>query len=266
MTEEPLGFDTHREGGVLVLSFNRPSHGNALPQHAILPLTELFLSIPRDDSVRALLIRGEGKVFSAGGDVRGFMASLEQSPAARREDYGARLGRAAALIEAFLALEIPIVAACQGGVAGAGMTYALGADLVLADETVKFVFAHQRVGLPPDGGVTVLLARAVGERKAAELVLTAAAVDAQEALALGLVSRLVPAEELQAQALSAAQRFAAGPRAVLRRAKALLRAAPGRSAAEQLQAERAAIVESVGEADFEEGVRAFVEKRKAVFQ
>jgi len=112
----------------------------------------------------------------------------------------------------------------------------------------------------------VLLARAVGERKAAELVLTAAAVDAQEALALGLVSRLVPAEELQAQALSAAQRFAAGPRAVLRRAKALLRAAPGRTAAEQLQAERAAIVESVGEADFEEGVRAFVEKRKAVFQ
>ncbi len=262
---ESVGFATERDGGVLILTFNRPAQGNSLKSEAVPLLTALFQSLPADPDVRALLIRGEGRMFSGGGDVRGFMETLKQSPEARRADYGARLGRVTTAIEAFIALDLPIVTACQGAVAGAGMTYALGADLVLADETVNFAFVHQRIGLPPDGGISVLLPRAVGERKAAELILTAGTVKADEALRLGLVSRLVPAAELQEEALKAAHRFAQAPRDVIRRSKRLLAGALLRPAADQLEAERQAIIASVGEPDFEEGVTAFIEKRKAVF-
>jgi 2-(1,2-epoxy-1,2-dihydrophenyl)acetyl-CoA isomerase len=265
LSEVEPGFVTGRDGGVLTITFNRPAMGNAIPPAAVPLLTELFRSIPNDPDVRVLLIRGEGKIFSAGGDIRNFQQTLEVAPDVRREDFRARLDRAIPLIEAFVALDLPIVAACQGGVAGAGMAYALGADIVLADESVNFLFAHQRLGLTPDGGVSYLLPRAVGERKAIELVLTAASVKAEEALRLGLVSRIVAAEVLQDEAMKLARRLAAAPQGVIRRAKRLVGAALHRPLSEQMAAERDAIADSVADPDFEEGVRAFLEKRAPQF-
>ncbi|MCB5945542.1 enoyl-CoA hydratase/isomerase family protein [Acidocella sp. KAb 2-4] len=265
MASEETGFIAETNDGVLTVTFNRPAVGNAIPSAAVPVLTSLFQSAATDPAVRVLLIRGEGKIFSAGGDVRNFHETLAAPPEQRREDYRARLDRVVGLIESFTALDLPIIAACQGAVAGAGMTYALGADIVLADETVNFLFSHQRVGLTPDGGVSALLPRAVGERKAVELVLTAASVKADEALRLGLVSRLVPAESLQDEALKIAHRFAAAPQHVIRRAKRLLHGATQRPLREQMQAERDAIADSVADADFAEGVSAFLEKRAPEF-
>ncbi|MEJ7926207.1 enoyl-CoA hydratase-related protein [Sphingobium sp. AN641] len=254
-----------RADGVLTLSFNRPAQGNAIPQEAVPGLTELFASISSDPTVRVLLVRGEGAHFSAGGDVRSFARAIEQPVEARRSDFTSRLNAVRGMVEAYLSIEVPVIAACQGAVAGAGLMFALGADYVVADETVTFLFSHQRVGLPPDGGVSLLLPRVVGQRRAAELILTAARVGADEAFRIGLATRIVAASELASEAAAQAKRFARAPVGAVRQAKKLVASSGEQSAAAQLSAERDAIVEAVGTADFEEGVRAFIEKRQAVF-
>lgn len=265
MSTTEHAFRTDRQNGVLTLSFDRPEHGNAIPSWAVPQLTELFRLTAGDPGIRALVVRGEGKHFSAGGDVQAFAQSLEQSVADRRSDFTGRLDRVRALVESYTALEIPVVAACKGGVAGGGLLYVLAADFVLADETAAFVFAHQRVGLVPDCGVSYLLPRVVGERKAIELVFNAGRIDAGEAQRIGIVSRIVPAADLDAEAQKLAARLARGPVSVMREAKRLIRAAASTPLAEHLAMERDAIVRCVGEAPFEEGVRAFLEKRPPDF-
>ena len=254
-----------RTDGVLTLSFNRPELGNSIPQEAVAGLTQLFVSINGDPSVRVLQVRGEGANFSAGGDIRSFLRAIELPVEERRADFTRRLDALRGIVEAYLALEVPVIAACQGAVAGAGLMFALGADYVIGDETVSFLFSHQRIGLPPDGGVSLLLPRVVGHRRAAELVLTAARVTADDALRFGLVTRVVPPSDLAKEAAAQAKRFARAPRGVVRQAKALLAASGRQSASAQLLAERDAIVQAVGDPDFEEGVRAFIEKRQPVF-
>jgi 2-(1,2-epoxy-1,2-dihydrophenyl)acetyl-CoA isomerase len=258
-------FLVDRADGVVTLSFNRPEAGNAIPPEAVADLIELFTSIRTDASVRALLVRGEGRNFSSGGDVRNFARSLDQTAAQRRSDFARRLDVVKGLVEAYLAIEVPIVVACQGAVAGAALLYPLGADVVLADASVTFLFSHQRIGLTPDAGVSLLLPRVVGARRAAELVLTAANVDADEAWRIGIVSKLVGADALQAEARRQAARLARGPARTIRMAKHLIAASTTNSVTAQLQAERDAIVAAVGEPDFAEGVRAFLEKRPARF-
>jgi 2-(1,2-epoxy-1,2-dihydrophenyl)acetyl-CoA isomerase len=263
MAEEAFLVD--RTDGILTLSFNRPEHGNAIPTSTIPLLTELFLSAGKDPSVKVIVVRGEGKHFSAGGDVQGFARSLEQSVEERRADFAPRLDRVAAMVEAYLALDIPVIAACRGGVAGAGLMYALGADYVYADETAAFVFAHQRVGLIPDSGVSYLLPRVVGERRALQLVLGAGRIDVQEAQRIGIVSQIVDAEGLDMEAQKLAQKLARGPSSVMRAAKRLIQGSLSSPLSKHVQAERDAIVICVGEAAFEEGVRAFIEKRSPDF-
>jgi 2-(1,2-epoxy-1,2-dihydrophenyl)acetyl-CoA isomerase len=258
-------FLVDKSEGVLTLSFNRPEQGNAIPSSAVPQLTELFLSINGDTNVRAVLIRGEGKHFSAGGDVAGFAQTLTLSPEERRVDFATRLDRTSAYVAAYLAIQVPVVAACKGGVAGGGLMYALGADYVLADETAAFVFAHQRVGLTPDCGLSFLLPKVVGVRRAAELVMMAAKIDTAEAHRIGMVSKIVTSEALDTDARAVAAKFARGPARVLRSAKHLLHSGGKLSLAQALDAERDAIVSCVGEAAFEEGVRAFVEKRSPDF-
>jgi 2-(1,2-epoxy-1,2-dihydrophenyl)acetyl-CoA isomerase len=169
------------------------------------------------------------------------------------------------LVKAYRAIEIPIVVAAQGGVAGAGLMYPLGADFVIGDDTTFLVFAHQRVGLTPDGGTSYLLPRVVGERMARELVLGASRVDASHALALGILSSVVPAEKLQEQARARAGQCARAPSEVTSAAKRLINCSLENDLDSQLQAERDGIVASVGRPAFHEGVMAFVEKRPAVF-
>lgn len=265
LTDDFAGFTAELQAGVLTLRLNRPDAGNALQSAAIPQLAEIFRGIGTWDDVRVLLICAEGAAFSVGGDVKGFASTITQTPDERHADYHARMDRARLQMEAFIGLECPIVVACQGAVAGAAVAYPLGADIALGEPATRFVFPHQRLGLPPDGGLSVLLPRVVGVRKASELVLTAATVDADEALRLGILSRIVPADALQEEAAKIARRIAAAPRGAVRRARALLRESAGRSVREQLEAERDAIAASVSEPDFEEGVRAFIEKRRPDF-
>lgn len=258
-------FLVERLDGVLKLSFNRPDAGNAIPSTAVPQLTALFTSAQEDRSIRCILIRGEGKVFSAGGDVAGFARSLEQDAATRQADFTRRLEGARRLVESVLAFDRPIVAAVRGAAAGAGIFYPLVADCAIGDETANFVFAHQRIALTPDAGLSIVLPQVVGVRMARMLVLTSARVDAQEALRLGMLNRVVDGDDLEAEALKLATRLARSPQYAAVTAKRIINATPEQSVTQILDAERDGIVGCVGDPDFDEGIRAFLEKRTARF-
>jgi 2-(1,2-epoxy-1,2-dihydrophenyl)acetyl-CoA isomerase len=264
-TADDQSFLVAIDEGVLTLSFNRPEFGNALPSQNIPLLADLFRQAQASLQVRSILIRGEGNVFSAGGDVAGFKRSLEQSGAERAKDFDRRLRIAGDLAKAVWAFEGGIVTAVRGAAAGAGLFYPLIADYAIADPTAAFVFAHQRVGLTPDAGLTSVLPQVVGVRMARTLLMTAAKLDSDAALRLGIVNEIVPAEELDAKALKIAKRFAKAPQHAVKTAKAMINATAHRSLDEILDAERAGIVGCVSDPDFDEGVRAFLEKREAAF-
>lgn len=253
------------ERGVLRLSFNRPDFGNAIPTGAVPGLTALFQAAQADRAVRTILVRGEGKIFSAGGDVAGFKRSLAQSAAERQADFAERLPRVRKLVEAVTAFDRPIVASIRGAAAGAGLLYPLAADLVIGDPTAAFVFAHRNMALIPDGGITLLLPKVVGERTARMLTITGARLEAEEALRLGLLHRIVAADKLEDEAMQAAVRLARAPQAAISLTKQMLLAAPRRMPGEILDAESAGIVQCVGDEDFAEAVSAFMDKRPALF-
>ena len=261
----PSAYRAEVADGVLRLTFTRPEAGNAIPTEAVPGLKSLVQGINADPLVRAVLVRGEGANFSAGGDLKGFERGLSLSPEERRADFERRLAILGDLVAAFLTLEVPVVAACRGGIAGAGLMYALGADVVMVDDTAKFIFAQQRIGLTPDGGISHLLPRIVGLRRASQLILTGAVVGAAEALDLGLVSRIVASADLDAQAEQQAVRLAQSAQGAIRRAKRLLAGSMATPLIEQLKLEQAAIADSVVDPDFAEGVRAALEKRRPVF-
>ena len=261
----PSAYRAEVADGVLRLTFTRPEAGNAIPTEAVPGLKSLVQGINADPFVRAVLVRGEGANFSAGGDLKGFERGLSLSPEERRADFERRLAILGDLVAAFLTLDVPVVAACRGGIAGAGLMYALGADVVLVDDTAKFIFAQQRIGLTPDGGISHLLPRIVGLRRASQLILTGAVVGAAEALDLGLVSRIVASADLDAQAEQQAVRLAQSAQGAIRRAKRLLAGSMATPLIKQLKLEQAAIADSVVDPDFAEGVRAALGKRRPVF-
>lgn len=264
-TPESRDYLVDLEDGLLRLTLNRPDLGNALASSMMQPLIELFEAAQRSDAVRAIHIRGEGRHFSAGGDVNGFAPTLEMPVAERQAEFRVRIARLGRLVKAVAAFPGPVLVEMRGAAAGAGLLFTLAADYVIGDATALFVFAHQSLGLCPDGGVSALLPRVVGHRAARSLVLTGARVMAEEALRLGLLTRIVEADALEGEAARLAARLGKAPQVAVRSAKRLIDEAPARSLGEQMDAETAAVVACVADEDFTEGVRAFLEKRRPDF-
>jgi 2-(1,2-epoxy-1,2-dihydrophenyl)acetyl-CoA isomerase len=265
MSDEAPTFLTSLKDGVFTLTFNRPEYGNAIPPSATPLLLEALRQVREDASVRCLLFTAKGKNFSAGGDVKGFGRLLESSPEDRSDQFMGRLAVVSEMVEAYLAVPVPIIVACRGGVAGGGLLWPLGADFVYADDTLSIMFAHQRFGLSPDCGVSYLLPRVVGERKARELVLGGVFVNAAEGEKLGIVSRVVAGESLEDEALKLARKLASGPQQAMRTAKSLLKRSMSAPLSEMLEAERRGVATCAADPDFDEGVRAFLDKQKPQF-
>lgn len=251
--------------GIVRIMLNRPEARNAIPTEAVLPLTDLFLRIAADADARVVLVQAKGENFGGGGDVAGMKASLELDPVARSESYHRRLDNAATMVLAWCAIPQPIVTAVRGSVAGAAMMYTLGADVALGDPSTYFLCAHTLIGLPPDSGLSWLLPRAVGVKRATDMFLSGRKVGAEEALSIGLLSRIVAVEDLDGEAEKLVRSLARGPARALRDAKAMISAAPETSLADQLDVERDRVAEHVAGPDFAEGVTAFMAKRRAVF-
>lgn len=250
------------EAAVATIAFNRPQVMNALDENAIIALRAACERVRDDKAVRAVVLRGNGPAFVAGGDIAWFYANLHNMPTLVPR-------MAAELHHAILALRAapkPVLASVHGAVAGAGMSLLAAADLAIAADDTKFSLAYTRLGTSPDGGATWFLSRLVGQRRALELMLLADVFDAATALQAGLVNRVVPPADFSAETQRLAQRLAAGPTRAYAETKALLNQSFTTPLAEQLEAEAAAFARCAVTGDFAEGVTAFVEKRKPSFK
>ncbi|RZI64507.1 MAG: enoyl-CoA hydratase, partial [Variovorax sp.] len=205
-----------REGAIATLRFNRPSALNAID----VPMARAFLAAARDiaadTSVRAVLMRGAGKAFMAGGD----LAVLQADPVQGAADLIGPLHEALTVLAG---MDAPLIAQVHGVAAGAGLSLMLQADFVLAAEGTRFNLAYVNIGTSCDVGASWALPRLVGLRRALEIAMLGDMLDAAEAERMGLINRVLPAAELEAASMAFAQRLADGPTVALGRLRRLMR-------------------------------------------
>ena len=221
--------------------------------------------IAADSTLRVVVLRGAGKHFMAGGDLRTFATRLDGEPTSRRSEFERIVSRLHAAIEQLQRMPQVVIAAVHGAVAGFGLSLACACDLVVAADDAYFASAYRQIGLTPDGGGTWSLPRIVGMRKALEIYLLGERFDAREAWRIGLVNRVVEPAALDATVGDIARSIVEGPALALRNVKRLLRESSGRSLSQQLHAEAESFADCAATDDFVEGIRAFFAKRPPRF-
>lgn len=246
-------------GDVAVLTLNRADAANTLD----LAMGRALLSAAlrcEAEGVRAVVLTGAGKAFCFGGDLRGMVSgSMPVEPYLKELTTHLH-----ASIARFMRMDAPVVAAVNGTVAGAGVGLLAMADLAILASGAKVSLAYTGVGLTPDGGTSFLLPRAIGAKRAMELILTNRALSAAEALEWGLVNQVVADADVLGEALKLAGRLAAGPKGAFGKSKRLLAASLGALEA-QMSLESEAIAGQAATAEGREGINAFLEKRKAQY-
>ena len=263
MTGDPILLT--RDGGIATLTLNRPDSLNSLDLAMMDALVANAIALGGDDSVRCVVIRGAGRHFMAGGDIRTFAAGLAAPPAQRREEFARIVRRVHTAIETIYRMPHPVIAAVHGAVAGFGLSLLCACDLAVAAESSYFTSAYRHIGLTPDGGATFALPRIVGVKKAMEIVLLGERFGADDALRLGLINRIVPEAELGAAVEKLAAALANGPALALRNGKRLINQSLVTSLSMQLDAEAESFGECSATPDFVEGIGAFLDKRMPRF-
>jgi enoyl-CoA hydratase/carnithine racemase len=218
-----------RSGGVVTATMNRPERRNALDAELFEALRALFVEVGERDDDRVVVLTGAGGTFSSGGDLAPATPSTDDVATVMR-----RFGRTALALHE---CPKPVIAAVDGPAVGAGVSLALGCDLVVASERARFSLLFVRHGLGLDTGASWLLPRRVGPGKAAELALLGDWVDAQEAARIGLVNKVVRTDELPAAARGWAEQLAGQSALAVATVKASLRQAPEISLAEAIERE-----------------------------
>jgi 2-(1,2-epoxy-1,2-dihydrophenyl)acetyl-CoA isomerase len=256
-----VAFETilyEKQHGVATLTLNRPQALNAFVPQMNQEVLQALRDGERDAEVRCLMITGAGRAFCAGQDLKGRTPEQKGSlGASLREKYNP-------MIRQIRQMETIVIAAVNGVAAGAGCNLALACDLRVASEEAKFIQSFIRVGLAPDSGGSFILPRLVGLSKALELLLLGDSIDAREAQRIGLVARVFPTDEFAASARLIAERVARAPRSIGLIKRAVNHANLGNL--ENALEYEAHLQEIAGRsADYDEGVKAFLEKRTPVF-
>ena len=249
--------------GYVELILNRPEVLNALNERVAEELCDVLAWIGEHDDVRAVLLRGEGRAFCSGGNLKEMERSLDGNPAEFFEKPLARIHDAALSLAR---LPMPVVGTVHGFAAGAGFNLALCCDLLLCSPETRFHQAFVRIGAVPDTGGTFFLPRRVGYTRALEMFLLGDFVDAEQALEIGIVNRVVPEDELLREARELVRRLAAGPTRAYAEIKQLVLGSAVASLPEALDAERQAQLRIAATRDFAEGVTSFFEKRPPKFR
>ena len=244
--------------GIAQLALNNPEKRNALSMELRAELAAVLPKLVADDAVRGIVIRGEGGVFCAGGDI------------STMEDYTPERGRARMrsghpFVRMLHECEKPVVAAVEGFAVGAGAGLALLCDMIVMGEGATIGFPFFRIGLVPDWGILHTLPRRVGAGRARQLLLHARMPKGREAYDWGLADMLVPDSQVLAEAVSQARSLAAQPRNAFALVKRQLSLQPI-SFDDTLEWEALAQPISFKTADHQEGRAAFLEKRKPKFE
>ncbi len=243
------------------ITLNRPEATNSINMDMAKDLMHAVAACSEDPAIRALIILGAGKVFCTGGDVKAFAAAGTDLPLVLKE----LTTYLHAAVSRLVRLGVPVVAAVQGAVAGAGMSLMLASDFAIAGESTRFTMAYTRVGLTPDGALTFHLSRLVGLRRAIELTMTNRVLTADEALAWHLVTEVVPDSDVLSRAELLVSQLAAGPTRAFAEAKRLFYSGWTEALETQMENETQAISRMAHTADAREGITAFIEKRAASF-
>src|SRR5947209_3079770 len=243
-------------GGVAQVRLSRPGANNAINDEMVHGLAAAVDELGAS-AARAAVICGDGAHFTVGGDLDHLAGVDELS-----DELAGIVPVYHDVLMRLAGLDIPVVCAAQGVVAGGGLGLLWCADAVIAASDLRLTAGFAGLGLSGDGGSSWALPRMVGERRARQLLLLGRQLDAQEALGWGLVDQVVDPERLHADARAEAARLAAGPTVAFARIKRLLRSSPERTLAEQLDAERAAMVACAGTEDAREGILSFTQRRR----
>lgn len=265
MPQDSVLLDIDVPTGVATLTLNRPEVFNVLDNSLGAHLRDALSEVASSNDVRAVVLQGAGSHFMAGGDLKHFYAALDKAPTERRQWFEQLIESAHESIILIQRMEKPVLASVRGAVAGFGLSLMSSCDLAISADNAYFTMAYCNIGTSPDGSGTYSLPRIVGLKRAMEIALLGERFDAHQALEAGLVNRVVPATALTDTTRSLALRLAAGPARALGRTKRLLNESLHRTLPEQLQAEQESFSLCAMETDFERGVRAFVEKRKPLF-
>jgi len=250
----------HIDAGLAHLTLARAEAGNAMNRDLIERFAAVCEQVAADRSVRAVLIDAQGKNFCVGGDIRAF--AEERDAGAFIEQLAGRLHDGLALLAT---IDAPVIAAVQGAAAGAGLSLAVSADLVLAGQGASFALAYTGIGLTSDGGATWSLPRLIGLRRTQEMAYLNRRLSAAEAQEWGLITGVVADEDLAAEALATARRIAAGPTLAFGGVKRLLRASFGAELSDQLGAEARAIGAAMRTSDAQDAIQAFLAREAPVF-
>lgn len=244
--------------GVGVVTLRSP----ALSRSAKEQLVDGLERLSRDQSVRAVVLTGSGKVFCAGQDLGEHAAALKADPASAFDTLPEHYHR---IVLALATMPKPAVAAINGTCAGAGISLALACDIRVCSSAAKFVTAFTGIGLTPDSGLSAALARAVGAARASELVMLAEPFSAQQALDWGLVGRLADSGNVLSEAMKLASQLSAGPTLAFAEVKRAIQAAAQPSLTQTLASEHDAQARLGLTQDHQTAVEAFLAKRRPEF-
>lgn len=254
--------ETRREGAVLVVVNSAPETRNALTPDFYDGFRTLLEEAGEDPSIAAVVLTGAGNFFCSGGNIAGLKARTTMKEADRRQGIEKLHG----MIRALRACPKPVVAAVEGGAAGAGVSMALACDLIVAARSAYFSVAYVKIGLTPDGGATAFLARSLPRQLVNELCLTGDRIAVERLHDLGMINRIVETGDSLQAALEIARRLAEGPALSMARIKALVESGASNDLMTQLDLEADSMAASFGTAEGAEGIAAFLEKRKADFR
>ncbi len=249
------------ENNVATIVMNQPKTLNPMNFESMEDILDALNKCAAGSGVKAVILKGAGKAFCGGGDIRFFKEESEKPGFG----LGPLVSKVGEVITAIRNLPVPVICAVHSAAAGGGCNLALACDVVIAADNAKFIEAFVNIGLAPDTGGVFTLPRIVGPIRAFELMSTGRPVGAQEALSLGMVSYVCPVEELETRANELAAKYAAGPSMVFARLKKMMNASMYAGFAEYLALESECLDECSKSDDFKEGITAFLEKRKAVY-
>ena len=253
---------SYREGAALVVVNNNPRARNPISLELYSTLNAALYEAEQDSSVGAVVLTGAEGFFCAGGDLELLATARERSADERRE----RLDKLHETVTAIRQCSVPVIAAVEGGAAGAGASLAFACDLLVCAEDAYFSVAYVKVGLTPDGGATAFLHEMLPRQLMNEMCLLGNRIDAQRLYNAGAINQICTAGEVLTHACKTADKLARGPQLAMAHIKHLCVEAQSNSLSQQLDLEAELMIEAQVHDEAQEGISAFFEKRHANFR